>query len=93
MSTIQNTGRTLTLAFDGHESEIEVDVAYIHEPAIRGSRERGSGLQLEPDEPEGIEVLSVLTSGDKPRDITTLIPASIITAIEVDILAELQAEA
>ena len=42
--------------------EIEVEVEYTHHAAWRGIRERG-GMQLEPDEPEGVTIDSARIVG------------------------------
>jgi len=59
MSTIHNHTTTLTLTIAGEENELEATVRYINLPASRGARERGTGLQLEPDEEASVEILSV----------------------------------
>ena len=51
----------VTLTVSGVERELTATVRYFHTPAVRGLRERGSGLQLEPDERENAEILSVNT--------------------------------
>ena len=35
---------------------VEFDVDYIYHKPYRGARERGSGIQLEPDEPASVEL-------------------------------------
>jgi len=42
------------------DEEIAVTVQYEYTPAERGSRERGTGLQLEPDYPASVEIYSVV---------------------------------
>ena len=59
MTTISTSDIDLTLSVCGVEHELLATVRYIRNRAERGSRERGSGLQLEPDYPESIEILSV----------------------------------
>jgi hypothetical protein len=41
------------------EQELELTVEYNYTPPCRGAREAGTGLALEPDDPESIEVESV----------------------------------
>jgi hypothetical protein len=43
--------------------ELEVDVTYVYHPAIPGARDCGSGLQVEPDEREYVEIWSVCYKG------------------------------
>lgn len=45
------------LATDENDEEVEVTVEYAYYEACRGSRE--NGMQMEPDEPAYIEILSV----------------------------------
>lgn len=40
---------------DGIPCQVDVQ----HHPAIRGARERGSGIQLEPDEPEFYSIITI----------------------------------
>ncbi len=42
----------------------QVRLAYVH--AVHGAREKGSGIQLEPDEPEGFVIEAVLDRRGKP---------------------------
>ena len=42
----------------GEWQELPVLVEYEYTPASRGSRERGTGLQMEPDEPARIVIIS-----------------------------------
>ena len=84
MTRINSTEIDLTINVLGHESEYTATVRYIDMPAERGSRERG-GLQLEPDYPAGVEVLTVIV---KDRDISTLLTQRQIEAIAGEILEE-----
>ena len=52
------------------EVEIEVTVDFDYEPAERGSREHGTGLQLEPDWDENAEINSVKDSDGKEITLT-----------------------
>lgn len=52
------------------DADIEVTVEYDYHKAARGSRERGSGLQLEPDEPAHIEINSVKDVNGKEYKLT-----------------------
>jgi len=51
----------MTIEREGEEVEVEI-VGYFS-PACRGSRERGTGLQMEPDEPEGIDDITASLDG------------------------------
>jgi hypothetical protein len=42
-----------------------VDVEY--QKAYKGAREKGSGMQLEPDEPEGFEIVGIYKSNGKGK--------------------------
>lgn len=52
------------------ESEIEVTVDFDYSPAERGARERGTGLQLEPDWDEDAEINSIKDASGKEIDVT-----------------------
>jgi len=43
---------------------LECTVEYEYHRAWRGARERGTGVPLEPDEPESVEILSIHTAED-----------------------------
>ncbi len=49
---------TLTVA--GVERELTADVRYEYLPPERGMRERGSGIQIDPDYPAQIEVQEIM---------------------------------
>ena len=85
MTTISTTNTDLTLTVCGVEHELLATVRYIRNRAERGSRERGSGLQLEPDYPASIEILAVLCHG---RDITDWINERQLDAISQEILGD-----
>jgi hypothetical protein len=82
---IQRTTHMLTLDVDGTQREIEADVAYIYNRACRGARERGSGIQLEPDEPASVEIQTVTASG---VDLTNLLGDSLLDALADAILEQ-----
>lgn len=52
------TETTITVDVDGAETEIEVTCEFDYTAAERGSRERGTGLQMEPDYPAEATLLS-----------------------------------
>lgn len=54
------------------DEEIDVTVQYEYMPAERGSRERGTGLQLEPDYPSSIEIHSVVDDQGKEHELSKL---------------------
>ena len=85
MTTINTADIDLTLSVAGVECELLATVRYIRNRAERGSRERGSGLQLEPDYPESIEVLTVICDH---RDITPWLSEKQLDAISAEILGE-----
>jgi len=41
------------------DEEIPITIEYDYQPEYRGSREIGTGLQIEPDEPESIDIISI----------------------------------
>ena len=84
MTRINSTEIDLTINVLGYECGHTATVRYIDMPAERGSRERG-GLQLEPDYPAGVEILTVIV---KDRDISTLLTQRQIEAIAGEILEE-----
>ena len=83
MTTINTSDIDLTLTICGVERELLATVRYIRNRAERGSRERGSGLQLEPDYPESIEILYIKCDD---RDVTQLFSEKQLDAISQEIL-------
>jgi hypothetical protein len=55
----------IIVSYDWLEFEVEFD----HYPASRGARERGSGVQLEPDEPATKEITEVFMVHPTDQDI------------------------
>lgn len=81
----------------GAEWSGEAEVRYHYLPAERGSREKGSGIQLEPDYAEGIEIVSVSilyserfgnVTQDKKLDITPLVDDDMAAAIQSQLMEE-----
>jgi len=70
-----------TFIFDGGELDCELE----YEPAERGSRERGTGLQMEPDEPENAILITARLNG---IDIAELLSDDIIGLIEAKALKQ-----
>ena len=70
-----------THTFDGGELECELD----YEPADRGARENGTGLQLEPDH---LERAYLITATLKGVDISELLSSEVIGLIEAKALAK-----
>jgi len=68
-----------TFIFDGGELDCELD----YEPECRGSRERGTGLQMEPDEPANAFLVTAKIGG---VDISELLSEDIIGLIEAKAL-------
>jgi len=73
----------VTLTVAGIARGITATVYYEHLPAERGSREKGSGIQLEPDYPESVEIADILVDG---RTIHHLFSDAQLKAISYDIL-------
>jgi len=67
--------------FDGGELDCELD----YEPAERGARENGTGLQLEPDYAENAILISAELNG---VDISELLSSEVIGLIEAKALAK-----
>jgi len=67
---------TYTYIFDGGELECELE----YEPAERGSRERGTGLQLEPDHPEFCTLETAKLNG---VDIAEMLSPEVVDFIEM----------
>lgn len=42
------------------DNDTEYDVYFTYHPPMRGARERSSGIQLSPDDPAEIEIVSIL---------------------------------
>jgi len=72
-----------TYKFHGGELDCELD----YEPSERGSRERGTGLQLEPDYPERTNLEIAKLNG---VEITELLSQRIIELIEEQSLKEMK---
>lgn len=71
-----------------HEVECMVDFDY--SPPCRGARERSSGIQLEPDEPENVEINSISIVG---QNITSIVTEEFFEAVCLEVLHELAEEA
>jgi len=67
---------TYTYIFDGGELECELE----YNEAERGSRERGTGLQLEPDEPEYCVLETAKLNG---VDISEMLSPEVVDFIEM----------
>jgi hypothetical protein len=74
------------------ELSLEVNVHYEHYPATHGRREAGSGVPLEPDFPEQVEITHVYASqkGGKPVDILDLLSESEVISLEDEILESMR---
>lgn len=68
--SVIDTTLTITNPETDVEEDIAVTVTYTAYPASRGARERGTGLQLEPDEESSIEIESVKDSTGKEIDVS-----------------------
>jgi len=68
--SVLKTRMTLTNPKTGAESDVDLTVTYTASPASRGARERGTGLQLEPDEEATIDIESVKDSTGKEIDVS-----------------------
>jgi hypothetical protein len=66
------------------DDEIPVTVKYEYTPASRGSRERGTGLALEPDEPSKIDIFSVTDGSGKSYQLSDQEKARIVDQIVSD---------
>lgn len=69
---VESTSDTYDTVINDPETdeEIEVTVEYDYHKASRGARERGTGLQLEPDEPASIEIYSVKDANGKEYELS-----------------------
>jgi len=61
----------IALTVCGVLRETEADLVYHYLPAERGSREHGSGVQLEPDYAESIEIVSLKLDKTELCDLLT----------------------
>jgi len=68
--SVLKTRMTLTNPKTGAESDVDLTVTYTASPASRRARERGTGLQLEPDEEATIDIESVKDSTGKEIDVS-----------------------
>ena len=76
---------SFTVDVDGEQIEHEAEARYEYHKAERGSRERGSGIQLEPDYPAGVEILKIVY---KKQDITGLFNDRQLDAIAAQIMGD-----
>ena len=83
--TINSHYIDFTVDMDGYQSEHEAEVRYEYHEAERGSRERGSGIQLEPDYPESVEILKIIC---QKQDIMNLFSDRQIEVIQQQILGD-----
>ena len=60
--SVLKTRMTLTNPKTGDESDVDLTVTYTAPKSSRGERERGTGLQLSPDDEGSIEIESVKDS-------------------------------
>lgn len=56
---------------DGNETALELSLSYSAHGPCRGAREPGTGLQLEPDEPAGIEFDGAYDLLGEPFELTS----------------------
>lgn len=80
-----DTAITVTDPETDEERDVDVTVEYEYTPAERGERERGTGLPLSPDYPEGVEIYSVYDKTGKEYELTKSQLASLETQILDDI--------
>jgi len=67
--------------------DLYFEVEFDYYPASRGAREKGSGVQLEPDEPETWEITEIfmvhpVDAGIKRVDVTEQIPGEVLAYFE-----------
>jgi len=68
--SVIKTKLTITNPETDVEEDVDITVTYTAYPASRGARERGTGLQLEPDEEATIDIESVKDSTGKEIDVS-----------------------
>jgi hypothetical protein len=68
--SVFDTTLTITNPETDVEEDVDVTVTYTYYPSSRGARERGTGLQLEPDEEATIDIESVKDSTGKEIDLS-----------------------
>ena len=86
--TLCTTTRPLSLGLGDGETEIDVEIAYRHTPACRGSFERG-GRQIEPDAGAEVSLVAVwMKVGAVKVDISGLISGQHRAEIEDEIANE-----
>lgn len=77
------TPSTVTLCVDGYECERPVTLHYEYTRAERGARERGTGLQMEPDYPSGVSLEAVETAvGERKVDLLPLLSPKCVESLE-----------
>ena len=74
--------------------DLDFRVTFNQYPAYRGARERGSGVQLEPDEPASIEVTNIqlLHDGDTQIEIYDVLSEKVIEQIQLTVEENLSEE-
>jgi hypothetical protein len=73
------------ITINGYEFEIKVD--YTFYPKVFGSREEGTGMPLEPDEPAQVEINKIEMDFGDQWDIIRL-PESVMNDLEEEIIEE-----
>lgn len=67
-------------------SGVEVTVEYDYDPPCRGARERGTGMQLEPDYDASVSVISICI-GD--QDITDIVGSKFTDEVAEEVMTQI----
>ena len=69
----ESTSRVYKTTYNHPETDEEIPITgeYDYYPEERGSRERGTGLQIEPDEPATVEITSVKDNTGNEVELST----------------------
>jgi hypothetical protein len=84
MGTYTDTATVTITAENGDEQEFEVTCEFDFSPAESGSRERGTGLQMEPDYPATMDLVSAKTSDG--TDLLDKLDDDQVQALEIEAL-------
>lgn len=88
MSKIPDHDDLMDMEWECDELGITLTCFFEYEPAERGSREAGTGLQLEPDYPETLTLLHAYTPDG--LDISPVMRFELITEIEKEAADDLE---
>jgi hypothetical protein len=78
------SNHTITVEYE----DLTFDVEFDYTPASKGAREKGSGVQLEPDEPESWDICTIKLRNGKirPLDVTDWMSETMMSYFEEEVV-------